>query len=298
MTAGRELARTLGPLGVWSMQLRSADRPEVQDAAAELDERGLRTLWIPGLDGTGVLADAEHLLRAAPRSTVALGVLGIWGTPATEVAHEVAALDRLHGPRTVVGLGISDPRSARSHGQRFGRPVDSMARYLDDLDAAPTPPAANRLLLGALGPRMAALGAARTAGTHPFLVTPQYSADLRADLGPDPLIAPHQAVVLETDPDRARAAARAGVGAFVGFPSYQNNLRRLGFGDDDLVPGGSDRLIDSIVAWGDLDAIRTRLREHLDAGADHVAVHVLGSADLPMPAWRELTTLLPALAGA
>ncbi|MFE7506176.1 TIGR03620 family F420-dependent LLM class oxidoreductase [Promicromonospora sp. NPDC057488] len=296
--AGRELAGRLGPLGVWSMGLRSADRPEAQDAAAELDELGLRTLWIPGLDGRGALDDAGHLLRAAPHSTVTLGVLGIWGTPAGEVAREVARLDGLHGPRTVVGLGISDPRSARSHGQRFGSPVDSMTRYLDDLDAAPAPVPAERRLLGALGPRMAALGAARTAGTHPFLVPPRYTADLRATLGPDPLVAPHQAVVLDTDPDRARATARAGVGMFVGLPAYRNNLRRLGFGDDDLVPGGSDRLVDSLVAWGDLDAIRERLREHLDAGADHVAVHVLGSADLPMPAWRELATLAPSLADA
>ena len=107
---------------------------------------------------------------------------------------------------------------------------------------------------------------------------------------------PHQATVLDTDPDRARAAARAGVGAFVGFPAYRNNLRRLGFDDDDLVPGGSDRLIDSVVAWGDLDAIQARLWEHLDAGADHVALHVLGSPDLPVPVWRELATLLPPLA--
>ncbi|WP_033325922.1 TIGR03620 family F420-dependent LLM class oxidoreductase [Promicromonospora sukumoe] len=296
--AGRELAGRLGPLGVWSMRLRSADRPEAQEAAAELDELGLRTLWIPGLDGKGALDDAGHLLRAPPRSTVTLGVLGIWGTPAGEVANEMARLDRLHGPRTVLGLGISDPRSARSHGQPFGRPVDSMTRYLDDLDAAPVPVPAERRLLGALGPRMAALGAARTGGTHPFLVPPRYTADLRATLGPDPLVAPHQAVVLDTEPDRARATARAGVGMFVGLPAYRNNLRRLGFGDDDLVPGGSDRLVDSLVARGDLDAIRERLREHLDAGADHVAVHVLGSADLPMPAWRELAALAPSLADA
>ncbi|WP_285101375.1 TIGR03620 family F420-dependent LLM class oxidoreductase [Promicromonospora sp. MEB111] len=296
--AGRELARILGPLGVWSMQLRGADRPVVQDAAAELNELGLRALWIPGLDGKGVLEDTENLLRAAPETTVALGVLGIWGTPAEKVAHEVARLDRLHGPRTVVGLGISDPGSARGHGHQFGRPVVSMTRYLDDLDAAPTPLPADRRLLGALGPRMATLGAARTAGTHPFLVTPRYTARLRAALGPSPLIAPHQAVVLDSDPDRARATARAGVGMFVGLPAYRNNLRRLGFDDDDLVPGGSDRLIDAVVARGDVDSIQARVRAHLDAGADHVAVHVLGSDDLPQATWRELATFLPSLAEA
>jgi probable F420-dependent oxidoreductase len=295
LMTGRDQATALGPLGVWSMQLRGADRSEVQEAAAELDGLGLRTLWIPGLDGKGVFDDADHLLRAAPNSTVALGVLGIWGRPAGEVAREVAQLDRRHGPRTVVGLGISDPGSARSHGQRFGNPVDSMSGYLDALDAASTPLPASRRLLGALGPRMVSLGAARTTGIHPFLVTPRYTANQRTAIGTDPLIAPHQAVVLDTDADRARATARTGVGMFVGLPAYQANLRRLGFDDADLVPGGSDRLIDATVAWGGIDDIQARLREHLDAGADHVAVHVLGSGDLPLATWRELATLLPSL---
>lgn len=295
---GRELARALGPLGVWSMQLRGADRPEVQAAAAELDGLGLRALWIPGLDGKGVFDDADHLLQAGPNSSVVLGVLGIWGQSAGEVAREVTRLDDAHGPRTVVGLGVSDPGSARSNGHQFGKPIDAMNRYLDALDAAPAVLPAGRRLLGALGPRMAALGAARTAGIHPFLVTPQYTANQRAAFGPDTFIAPHQAVVLDTDVARARATARAGVGMFFGFPAYQNNLRRLGFDDSDFVAGGSDRLVDATVAHGTLDDVRARLREQLDAGADHVAVHVLGTTDFPLAQWRELATLLPSLAAA
>ncbi|WP_426244674.1 TIGR03620 family F420-dependent LLM class oxidoreductase [Nocardioides sp. LHG3406-4] len=292
---GRELAGRLGPVGVWSMELRGADRAEVQDAAAELDDLGLRTLWIPGLDGSGVLDDTDLLLAAAPHSSVVLGVLGIWGSSADQVASRVARLDRRHGPRAVVGLGVSNPDAAKSNGQHFGNPVDAMGAYLDGLDAATTSPSASRRLLGAMGPRMVALAAERTAGIHPFLVPPEYSAGQRAAIGPDPLIAPHQAVVLETDPERARAAARAGVGMFIGFPAYRNNLRRLGYGDSDLVPGGSDRLIDALVAWGDTDAIHQRLREQLDAGADHVAVHVLGGDGIPLAQWRELASLLPAL---
>jgi probable F420-dependent oxidoreductase len=293
--SGRDVAERLGPLGVWSMELRGADRPAVTDAASELDELGLRTLWIPGLDGKGVFEDVDRLLSAAPRSSVALGVLGIWGQSAEDVARRLERLDRAHGERTLVGLGVSDPNSAKSHGHEFGKPVDSMSAYLDGLDAAPVPVAASRRMLGALGPRMVALGAARTVGIHPFLVTPQHVADQRFAIGADPLIAPHQAVVLDTDADRARATARAGVGMFIGLPAYQNNLRRLGFDDGDFVPGGSDRLIDATVAWGSLEQIHERLSEHLAAGADHVAVHVLGSDGPPLAHWRELATLMPSL---
>ncbi len=294
-STGRNLAVALGPVGVWSMQLRGADRPAVRDAAAELDELGLRTLWIPGLDGNGVFDDTGELLEAAPHSSVVLGVLGIWGQPAEAVAGHLARLDAKYGPRTVVGLGISNSSSAESHGQTFGKPVDSMGAYLDELDTASPPLPASRRLLGALGPRMVELGAARTAGIHPFLVTPQYAANQRAVIGPDPFIAPHQAVVLDTDADRARATAREGIGMYIGFPAYQNNLRRLGFGEGDLVPGGSDRLIDATVAWGSVDDIHRRLQEHFAAGADHVAVHVLGGEDLQLAQWRELATLLPSL---
>jgi probable F420-dependent oxidoreductase len=168
-----------------------------------------------------------------------------------------------------------------------------MGAYLNGLDANLVP--ASRRLLGALGPRMVELAAARTAGVHPFLVSPEYSANQRAAIGSDPFIAPHQAVVLDTDADRVRATAREGIGMFIGFPAYQNTLRRLGFGDSDLVPGGSDRLIDATVAWGSVDDIHRRLLEHFDAGADHVAVHVLGGEDLQLAEWRELATLLPSI---
>lgn len=141
---------------------------------------------------------------------------------------------------------------------------------------------------------MVALAAERTGGIHPFLVTPESNVANREIVGPDTLVAPHQAVVLETNPENARAIARRGIGMFIGFPSYQANLRRLGFGDDDLIPGGSDRLIDATVAWGTLEQVDARLREHWDAGADHVAVHLLTEhRGLPTAEWRELAALLP-----
>jgi probable F420-dependent oxidoreductase len=295
------LRDALGTVGIWSMELRGASRPEAREAAAELDELGYPALWFPGLDGMGVLDDVEQLLTAAPRTTVALGVMGIWGRDPATVGARLAALDAAHGPRALLGLGISNAHSAASHGQDFGSPTASMAGYLDQLDTAASPVPASRRFLGALGPKMADLAVARTAGWHPFMVTPDYSAIHRARVGAEPLIAPHQAVVLDRDPARARAAARAALAMFIGFPAYRANLARLGFTEEDLVPGGSDRLIDAVTTWGDLDDVARRIREHLDAGADHVTLHVLNSdpdgagPGMPRRQWRELAALLPDL---
>ncbi|MFJ5272709.1 TIGR03620 family F420-dependent LLM class oxidoreductase [Streptomyces sp. NPDC088358] len=294
MPADPTVRSLLGDVGVWSMELRPAARPEVREAAAELDELGFPALWIPGLDGGGALDDAGHLLAAAPRAAVAVGVLALWGQDPAAVGARVHDLDRAHGRRLVMGFGVSSPHSAQAAGQTYGKPLQAVADYLDRLDRVPHPVPAERRMLGALGPKMVDLAARRTAGLHPFLVTPEFSAIHRRRIGPAPVIAPHQAVVLDTDPARARAAARRGIGMFIGFPAYRNNLRRLGFTDEDLVPGGSDRLIDAVVAHGSLDVVARRVREHLDAGADHVALHVLGGdPGLPLTQWRELAGLLP-----
>ncbi|HEX4360979.1 MAG TPA: TIGR03620 family F420-dependent LLM class oxidoreductase [Pseudonocardia sp.] len=283
----------LGTLGIWSMQLRDARRDGVREAVAELDALGFGTLWIPGLDGKGVFDDVDALLAAAPRVAVALGVLAVWGQHPADVGRTIAELDAAHGPRTLLGLGVSSPESAAAVGQEWGNPLDTMSNYLDELAATEHPVTRDRLLLGALGPRMARLAATRTAGLHPFLVPAEYSEVQRAQLGAEALVAPHLAVVLDTDPARARDIARAGIGFFFGLPAYRANLARFGFGDDDVADGGSDRLVDAVVAHGDLAAVAGRIRRHLDAGADHVALHVLtGDNDLPRAQWRELATLL------
>ena len=285
----------IGRLGLWSMELRGSNKPEVHDAAAALDDEGWRAFWIAGANGPGLWADADGLLSSAPRVSVAFGVMSIWSADARIAAEQHHRLTATHGRRLITGLGVSSPASAAAVGQEYGTPIAAMTRYLDELDgASPTIGAADRIL-GALGPRMVALARERAAGIHPFLVTPESNAINRDILGPDALIAPHQAVVLETDPGKAREIARRGIGMFIGFPSYQANLRRLGFGDDDLIPGGSDRLIDATVAWGSLDDIGHRVQEHWNAGADHVALQVL-SADrgLPRSQWHELSALLSA----
>lgn len=289
--------QALGRVGVWSMELRNAGRPGVE-AAAELADRGIAALWIPGLDGRGIFDDTDELLTASPSTYVVLGVLGIWRQEASVLAAKVQELDLRHGPRTIVGLGVSDRNAAAAVGRTYTSPVGAVSEYLDELAKERNPIPSERLLLGALGPRMAQLAADRTAGIHPFLVSPDYTARMRAQLGADALIAPHQAVVFTTDAEQARAVARDQLGMFIGFDAYRNNLRRLGYTDSDLVPGGSDRLIDGLVAWGDEAAISRRIREHLEAGANHVAVQVLPagpakspSDGLPRADWHRLADL-------
>src|SRR5262249_22376216 len=184
-------------------------------------------------------------------------------------------------------------------GHRCGRPLAAMRSYLDAMDgaiymaAAPTTPLVR--VLGALHPKMLALAAERAGGAHPYFVPPEHTARARAILGPGPLLAPEQAAVLETDPTAARAIARLHMATYLNLPNYLRNLRSLGFTDADFADGGSDRLVDAIVAWGSIDAIAARVRAHHTAGADHVCVQVLDAdpQGLPMRQWRELA---PALA--
>ncbi|WP_406831745.1 TIGR03620 family F420-dependent LLM class oxidoreductase [Pedococcus sp. KACC 23699] len=290
----------LGPVGIWAMELRSPS-PQTLEAVSALDDMGTQAMWVPGLDGHDVLNDVDALLTAAPNATVALGVLSIWSQTAEQLGTRLSSLDRRHGPRALVGLGVSNPHAAALAGRSYGTPTESMRAYLEELDGIPDAVPVHRRILGALGPRMVDVAAAHSAGWHPFLVPPAYVHRERRRLGPMPIIAPHQAVVLDTDAATARAVARAGVGMYIGFPAYRSNLARLGFTEADLVSGGSDRLIDALVAHGSVDDVAARVREHLDAGADHVALHVLSSdpqvrggpgGQAPVAEWKELAPLL------
>ena len=179
----------------------------------------------------------------------------------------------------------------------YDKPLARTAAFLDELDAAVPPLAPANRVLAALGPKMLELARARTAGVHPYLVTPEHTAIARAAVGPDALVAPEQALVLETDPAAARAIARVHLSTYLGLPNYANNWRRLGYTEDDIADGGSDRLVDALVAWGDEAALAARVQEHRDAGADHVCVQVLTEDPraLPLAQWRRLA---PALTGA
>ncbi len=296
MTPRTQWSQRLGRVGVWSTELRTAPAEQVEQAAGELEATGLRGLWIPGLDGGGVFADARRLLAATKDVSVVIGVQSIWKQEPPQLAERAAAVEAAFSGRLLTGLGVGAAAAAHAVGKPFSTAPAEMNHYLDGLDQAPTPLSRHGRLLGSLGPKMATLAGTRTAGLHPFLVPAEASVSYRENLGPEALLAPHLAVVLDTDPPRAREIARAGIGFFLGLPTYRGNLQRLGFDDADLVPGGSDRLIDALVAWGDLDAIGTRVQAHLDAGADHVALHVLThDQGLPRAEWAQLAELLPIL---
>ena len=293
MTTQQTEPVALGRVGIWSMELRGGDRGEVADAAAELDEAGWGALWIPGAGAPGIWEDADHLLDSTERTSVALGVASIWGPDGDGAALAFPRLTARHGNRLLAGFGVSNPHSAAAAGRSFGSALSAMNSYLDSLDAASPPLPAGHRVLAALGPRMVELAGRRASGVHPFLVTPESSQATRQALGPGAIIAPHQAVVLDTDADRAREIARSGIGMYIGFASYQANLRRLGFTDADVVPGGSDGLIDQVVAWGTVEDVVRRVEAHHQAGADHVALQVLtGHGRLPREEWRELSAAL------
>jgi probable F420-dependent oxidoreductase len=292
MTTEMVVTAKLGRLGIWTLDWRAVDPAAATDAAAELDDSGWGALWIAGAGGPGIWNNADLLLTATKNISVALGVASIWGPDADAAPLQFNRLTQQHGHRLMAGFGVSSPQNATAVGKRFGSPLSAMNDYLDTLDQATPPLPANNRILGALGPKMVELAGTRAAGIHPFLVTPESNVTNRSLVGDGGLIAPHLAVVLETDPRKARQIARDGIGIYIGFPSYQANLRRLGFTDDDLIPGGSDRLIDSVVAWGTLDDVNRRISEHLTAGADHLALHVLtGSQGLPRSQWAELSYL-------
>ncbi|MFF4961095.1 LLM class F420-dependent oxidoreductase [Streptomyces sp. NPDC001222] len=280
----------VGRFGVFSHELRSEDpelHSQVRDAAAELEELGFGTIW---LGGNSSVHHAAHLAGSTERIPLATGILNIWYEAAETVAHERAELERAHPDRFLLGLGASHAELA----QNYQRPYSTMVEYLDALDAAATPVPAKRRILAALGPRMLRLARDRAAGAHPYLVTPEYIEDARGVLGDGPLLAPEVTVVLESEAARARETARGFLAYYLRLPNYAANLKRLGFTDEDLSDGGSERLVDALVAWGTDDAISARLAEFHTAGADHLALQIITSEarePLPRAHWRRLADI-------
>jgi probable F420-dependent oxidoreductase len=287
----------LSGTGIWSGMLRYGEPGPAAEAAAELESLGYSALWIPDVGGD-LFGSLANLLGATSTVTIATGILNVWMHTADDAAAAHARLTAEHGPRYLCGIGIShrpfiDMVNAPG---TYTKPVDTMAAYLDGLDAAATPLAVADRMLAALGPKMLELARTRTAGTHPYLVTPELTAMARAGIGPDGLVASEVGVVLETDPSKAREIARLHLQTYLALPNYANNWKRHGFTDDDIAEGGSDRLVDALIGWGDEAAIAARVQQHRDAGADHVCVQVLTSDPraLPVDEWR---TLAPVLLG-
>jgi probable F420-dependent oxidoreductase len=286
----------LGRIGIWcGGPWRVDDRAaEAREVAAELERLGYGALWLSGGFQPGFSAHFRMLLEATSRIGVASGILSIWLASPRESAHAVAELQASHPDRFLLGLGVSHAELVERRGQHYTRPYSRMVAYLDGLDRQRPPVPADRRVLAALGERMLKLSAARALGAHPYFVPVEHTARAREVLGAGPLLAPEQAVVLETDPARARRVARSHVTRYLPLPNYTNNLRSLGYGDDDLAGQGSDRLVDAIVAWGDTAAIARRIREHQQAGADHVCLQVLtASGDVfPRAEYRLLAEAL------
>ncbi|HZE29955.1 MAG TPA: LLM class F420-dependent oxidoreductase [Actinoallomurus sp.] len=274
----------LGQIGIWNSGLRDEDpraAGEIREAAAELEELGYDAIWLGASPG---VRHAAPLLEATERIVVATGILNIWEYEPADVAEQQAALAEGHPGRFLLGLGASHAALVKG----YRKPYSMMVEFLDRLDAAGS--AKEDRVLAALGPRMLALSRDRAAGAHPYLITPEHTAKAREILGPDSLLAPEVKVVLDTDPDRARAVARGHLAMYLGMPNYTGNLLRLGFVDEDFRDGGSDRLIDATFAWGDVEAIRARLAAHREAGADQLVLQVVTSDNVPLPRaqWRAL----------
>ncbi|TQJ29931.1 TIGR03620 family F420-dependent LLM class oxidoreductase [Microbacterium sp. SLBN-146] len=288
-----------GPWGVWSGGLRVRDAASATAAAQRLEAAGYSALWMTG-GVSNPFARVRELLAATSRVAVATGILSIWTMRPAEVVAELHALTPADRGRFLLGLGVSHASLVdRDDPGRYRRPLTAMREYLDELDACDPDGLAMQRVLAALGPRMLDLSATRASGAHPYLTTPAHTQRAREVLGTEPFLAPTQMVVLEPDAATARAAARRHLSLYLGQPNYVANWVRLGFTSDDAAEGGSDRLIDAMIAWGDEDAVAARLREHLDAGADHVCISILdrqsGWRDYPLPVadWERLAPTLP-----
>ena len=290
----------LGAFGVWTTQLDILQAARMQETAAELEELGYGALWYGEATGREALTKAGLLLAGTKRIVVATGIANIYGRDPVTMAAGQKTLAEAYPNRFLLGLGVSHiPLVEKLRGHRYEKPVPAMRAYLDAMDQAPyqaVPPGPKLpRVLAALGPLMLKLSAERADGAHPYNSTPEHTRQARQLLGPNPYLCPEQAIILETDPAKARAIARKFLAIYLGLPNYTNNFLRLGFQESDISGGGSDKLIDAVVAWGDLKTTLNRIREHHSAGADHVCIQVLtdDSKTFPMREYRELASAIP-----
>ena len=286
--------RELSQVGVWGsgIWLDEARRDEAKEVAAELEDLGYGSLWASAGFRSGVPSLFGDLLAATDRMVVATGILSIWHSSADQTTTGFRDLEQSYPGRFLLGLGVSHAPRVEQDGKRYERPFSRMVEYLDALDEEEQAVPVDQRVLAALGPRMLRLCAERAAGAHPYFVPVEHASFARETLGPDALLIPEQAVVVERDPTTAREVARRHMSGYLSRPNYTDNLRRLGWGDDDLAGGASDRLVDAIVSWGTVEDIAERVQAHRDAGADSVCVQVLSPdpAQFPRDQYRELAT--------
>jgi probable F420-dependent oxidoreductase len=251
------------------------------EQAKDIEALGYGAVWVGG-SPPAELVWVEPILEKTTTLQIATGIVNIWTADAGPIAESYHRIEKAYPGRFLLGIGVGHPEAH----QQYRKPIDALNDYLDKLDEYGVPK--NRRVVAALGPKVLKLSADRSAGAHPYLTTPEHTAHAREILGPEAFIAPEHKAVLTTDADKARAVGRKALNLYLGLTNYLNNFKRLGFTDEELAKPGSDRFVDAVVAYGTTDAIAARLKQHLDAGADHVPVQVLTSADKLVPALAEL----------
>ncbi|HEY4006077.1 MAG TPA: LLM class F420-dependent oxidoreductase [Pseudonocardia sp.] len=289
-------------IGIWTGALDVVPASRAQELAAELEELGYGVVWLPEVAGRDPFVHLALLLSATRTLVGATGIANIWARDAVTTSGAAKGLTEAFPERVLLGLGVSHQNLVNDlRGHNYHKPLSAMRDYLAAMDAAPytsyRPSTPVRRVLAALRPKMLGLAGEQSDGAHTYFVTPEHTAKAREILGAEPLLCPEQAVVLESDPTRARAIGREYTKVYLAQPNYVNSLLELGFAEDELTDGGTDRVVDALVAWGDSDTILARVREHLDAGADHVAVQALPAEKRGVPdeQWRELAGPLTSL---
>jgi probable F420-dependent oxidoreductase len=247
----------------------------------EIESLGYGAIWAGGSPAAD-LSWVDPILDATTTLQLATGIVNIWTADAGPVSESFHRIDKAYPGRFLLGIGVGHPEA----GHEYKKPYDALTEYLDALDQHGVPK--DRRVVAALGPQVLKLAARRSAGAHPYLTTPEHTATARQLMGPEAFLAPEHKAVLTTDAEKARAVGRKALEIYLNLTNYLNSWKRLGFTDEDVAKPGSDRLVDAVVAYGTTDAIATRLKEHLAAGADHVPVQVLTSPDKLVPALAEL----------
>jgi len=284
----------MGRVGLWSADFDLQPMSKAQEAIAEVEEMGYCAVWVPEAVLREPFASTALLLSATKKIVLATGIASLHARTAQTMNAGWKTVTEAFPDRFVLGIGVSHaPMVTGVHKGAYDKPYSTMVEYLDAMDSglyfSPAPSTTPRRVLAALGPKMLKLAAERANGAHPYFTPAEHTAFARSTMGKEAFLAPEVAVVLETDATKARAIARGFMKTYTGLPNYANNLKRFGFEHDEIV-GQEDRLVDAIVGWGTTDTVVARIKEHFDAGADHVCIQVLTDATgtLPMRQWREL----------
>lgn len=283
----------LGKVGLWTATFDMQPMKKSQEAIAQVEAMGFKTVWVPEAVLREPFASTSLLLSATTNMVLATGIASIHARTAQTMNSGWRTVSEAFPDRFVLGMGVSHaPMVEGAHKVNYSKPYSTMVQYLDHMDAAAffsPQPAAPRRVLAALGPKMLKLAADRCDGAHPYFIPVEHTVEARNIMGAEALLAPEQAVVFETDPAKARTIARTHMSTYTRLPNYVNNLIRMGYKEEDIV-NQADNVVDAIVAWGTTDQVLSRVKAHLDGGADHVCVQVLTEdvRALPMSQWQEL----------